>query len=291
MQPVSEEDLSPFTEKDQIIRSMQSALGTPFSESDLSKATLEKIDNLVSLKLKRRMRHVETWNYFTRVHRYWILFFGLLIVGIVLLPLLIGIIFIGFDAFLYRWIRKRERTTPQSSFDAIELGNSYITDLKDVYDRVKVELSARGSVKPTEERTSIGRPDLVGRAIWIEMDADHSTTVFRGRKGIVVRIFSNPPSSCKEALVVELASPPLTFSPIPRRIRYLIAEYYQKWDSIQYTFDSGYSFVRFLRLKNRAVLTSHTYARGDASAIGYGILSGWPVPSSDVMLLRKQMRE
>lgn len=291
MPPLSEEDPSPFTEREQIVRSMGSVLGIRFSESDLSKETLEKIDRLAGLKMERKLKHAESWNYFSSVHRYWILFYLLLVPGLVLLPFyLTGIVFIGIDVLLYRWIRKRERTTPRASFDATELSKSYVTDLVDTYRNVKAELSARQTEKLVQGKETLGVSDFVGRAVWIEMDVDHSGTAFKPRKGIVVKVFTKPPSS-REALVIELASPPFTFFPIPRRIRYLIAEYYQKWDSIQYTFDSGDSFVEFLRLKNRTVLKSQSYDGKHASRIGCGQLSLWPVPSSDEMFLRKQAPE
>ena len=94
------------------------------------------------------------------------------------------------------------------------------------------------------------------------------------------------PSSCKEAMAVEFTSPPLTLFLFPRRIRFVIVEYYQKRDSIDRTFE-GVSYVRVLRLKNRAVLRSDTYGRGDASAIGCAVLSSWPVPSSEERLLEE----
>jgi hypothetical protein len=282
-----EEDFSPFTERDQILRSIGSVIGTRLNESDLSKGTLEKIDRLASLKTKRAMKRVASHNYFVRVSRYWILFYLLLILGVFLAFFIIGLVLIAIDVFLYRWIRKRERTTPQASLEAIELSKSYTTDLVNVFNVVKAELSASKLAKTTGGEETVGIADLIGRAVWVEMDVDRSGTVFKARRGIVVKVFTIEASS-REALAIELAPPPFSFFPVPRRLRYLIAEYYQNWDSIRYTLNRGNSFVKYLRLKNKAVLKSQSYGENDVSPIGCGLLSVWPIPSSDERLLRKQ---
>jgi hypothetical protein len=284
---MAEEDFSPFTEREQILRSIGSVIGIRLHESDLSKATLEKIDNLASIKTTQAMKRADSHNYFIRVSRYWILFFLLLILGVFLAVFLVGLVLIAIDVLLYRWIRKRERTTPQSSRDALELAKSYTADLVNVFNIVKAELPASKLAVTTGRRETVEISDLIGRAVWVEMDADRSGTVFKPRRGIVVKVFTLQGSG-REALAIELAPPPFSFFPVPRRLRYLIAEYYQKWDSIQYTFNRGHSYVKYLRLKNKAILKSQSYGENDVSPIGCGLLSVWPTPSSDEMLLRKQ---
>jgi len=277
---------SPFTDRENMLWGLQLALGHTFNESVLSKESRDGIDHLIDLKRLAEERRLEGWRYFSRVHRFWILWFALLLLGVALLPIIIGAVFFVGDVFLYRWIRKREKTTPKASLESLELSRTFAKELQILHDKVKVETSQLPA-----EKASYGlleKSAFVGRAVWIVIDADSGGTVFADRKGIVVRLFKDPPAHCKEAMAVELASPPLTFFPWPKRLRYIIAEYYNEWDSIRHSFTEGHSYVRFVRLKNKTVLKSDTYRIKDTSRIGAGLITAWPVLPTEARLLSRR---
>jgi len=280
------DDSSPFTDKETVLWGLQLALGRTFDESVLSKESRDGIDHLIDLKRLAEERRLEGSRYFSRVHRFWILWVALLLLGMALLLVIIGVVFFVADVFLYRWIRKREKTTPRASLESLELSRTFAKELQSLYDRMKVETSDL----PTEKAPYglLEKSTYVGRAVWISVDSDLSSTVFADRKGIVVRVFNNPPDHCKQAMAVELASPPLTLFPWPRRLRYIIAEYYNEWDSIVHSFTGGHSYVRFVRLKNKTVLKSDTYRIKDTSRIGAGLITAWPVLPTEARLLSRR---
>jgi len=279
------DDSSPFTDRENMLWGLQLALGRKFNESVLSQESRDGMDHLIELKRLAETRGLEGWKYFSRVHRFWILWFALLLLGIALLPVIIGVVFLVGDVFLYRWIRKRERTTPKASLESLETSRAFAKELQVLYEKVKVETSHL-----PKEKDSHGLPEgsaFVGRAVWISVDTDRSSTVFADRKGIVVRVFKHTPDRCKEAMAIELASPPTTFFPWPRRLRHIIAEYYNEWDSIQYSFTKGHSYVRLVRLNNKTVLKSDTYRIKDTSRVGAGSITAWPSFPTEAFLLNR----
>jgi len=278
------DDSSPFTDRENMLWALQLALGRKFNESVLSKESGEAVDHLIELKRLVEARRLEGLRYFSRFHLFWILWAALLLIGIILLPVIIGVVFLVGDVFLYRWIRKREKTTPRATLESIELSHTFVNELQGLYDKVKVETTNLPGDKAPQ---LLEESAFVGRAVWIRIDTDRSGTVFSDRKGIVVRVFKNPPARCKEAMAIELASPPLTFFPLPRRLRYIIAEYYNEWDSIVHSFTEGHSYVRFVRLNNKTVLKSDTYRVKDTSRVGAGFITAWPVFPTEARLLSR----
>src|SRR5437667_11679509 len=118
-----------------------------------------------------------------------------------LLLVIIDVDFFVADVFLYRWIRKREKTTPRASLESLELSRTFAKELQSLYDRMKVETSDL----PTEHAPYglLEKSTYVGRAVWISVAAALSTSVFADRNGIVVGVFKTTSDHCKQASAVE----------------------------------------------------------------------------------------
>src|SRR5207247_7260846 len=161
------------------------------------------ITRLIDLKRLAEYRRLEGSSYFSRFHRFWILWVALLLLGIALLLVIIGVGFFVADVFMYRWIRKREKTTPRASLESLELSRTFAKELQSLYDRMKVETSDL----PTEKAPYglLEKSTYVGRAVWISVDSDLSSTVFADRKGNVVRVLNNPPDHCKQSISITIA--------------------------------------------------------------------------------------
>src|SRR6266516_1109525 len=117
--------------------------------------------------------------------------------------------------------------------------------------------------------------DIVGRAVWLEMDRERSSSFFTPRKAMLVHVFEKPFE--KEAVAAELEKPAIIHSPLPRRLTHVVLTYsFKNEESIFKSFSMGHSYARVMRLKHVEALDKPALDRRDVSPLGFAQVWTWP---------------
>ena len=127
---------------------------------------------------------------------------------------------------------------------------------------------------------------LLGRSVWIEIDADFAVQRFKPRRAVIVHVFEKPLQ--KEAIGAELAPRAFLFFPYPHFVTHVVIQYPLRGDqNISKTFQTGHSIAEVWELKTKEALSSDTLTRKDIRRIALADIFEWPKPSEQERARRR----